>query len=264
MAPEKYKFMKNVNKTKHPIHFEPTTRTTPPKRLLPLKGAYNVRDLGGYPTVQQTRVKWDKLFRAGDLYQLTQADLDTLAQVSIKTYVDFRDKEEIALAPDKKPATLAYAFALPIFAANILGIHKTVAEQAPTLLVDLNKVFVRECQQEFKTFFQILQQQEHAPLLFHCSAGKDRTGFAAALVLGALGVDQNTLMQDYLLSNLYLKGKYDREVAANPILEPLIVSKAAYLQAALDTINTEYGGMDHYLTQYLAVDLDKMRTLYTE
>lgn len=241
-----------------------SNKPTDTSRLLPLQGAYNVRDLGGYPTAQGTQVKWRKVLRSGDLHQLTDTDLNYLSKISVKTYIDFRDTDEIKVAPDKTPESLEHEFALPISAGNILDIGKTAAEQAPTILVDMNKMFVRNCQDIYKEFFQIIQNDPYAPVLFHCSAGKDRTGFGAALLLSALGVDRALVMHDYLLSNRYLAGKYDAAVAANPILAPLVAAESVYLQAALDVIDTEFGGMDEYLTQNLDVDLNKIRTIYTE
>lgn len=241
-----------------------TNKSENTSRLLPLQGAYNVRDLGGYPTAQGTQVKWRKVFRSGDLHNLTDSDLTDLNQIPIKTYIDFRDIEEVSIAPDKMPHSLKHKFELPISAGNILDMDKTATEQAPTLLVDMNRVFVRDCQQTYKDFFQILQKDPYPPLLFHCSAGKDRTGFGAALLLSAFGVDRALIMHDYLLSNRYLVGKYDDAVAANPVLAPLVAAEAVYLQAAFDEIDHEFGGMEKYLTENLDVDIDKVRSIYTE
>lgn len=242
----------------------PINESSHPSRLLPLQGAYNVRDLGGYPTAQGTQIKWRKVLRSGDLHNLTDSDLAYLNQISIKTYIDFRDIEEVSIAPDKTPHSLEHKFELPISAGSILDIDKTATEQAPTILVDMNKVFVRDCQQTYKDFFQILQKDPYSPLLFHCSAGKDRTGFGAALLLSALGVDRALVMHDYLLTNRYLVGKYDAAVAANPVLAPLVAAEEVYLQAALDVIDNEFGGMEKYLTENLDVDIDKVRSIYTE
>jgi protein-tyrosine phosphatase len=106
--------------------------------------------------------------------------------------------------------------------------------------------------------------ENNTPLLFHCSAGKDRTGFASALFLASLGVDKETIIQDYLLSKKQVEEKYAGFVAENPVLEPLMTVKREYIEAALDLIDKEYGGMENYLTHYLQVDTLKMRKIYTE
>ncbi len=123
---------------------------------------------------------------------------------------------------------------------------------------------MRHCQPQYTEFFKILQGGNNAPLLSHCSAGKDRAGFAAALFLSSLGVDRETVIGDYMLSAQYLKGKYDKEIQAHPELEPLLTVKREYIEAALNTIDKEYGGMENYLTNNLGVDLGKMRELYAK
>jgi protein-tyrosine phosphatase len=125
-------------------------------------------------------------------------------------------------------------------------------------------MLVNDFQSEYKAFFQLLMDEKNTPLLFHCSAGKDRTGFGAALFLASLGVDKETIIQDYLLSKKYIEEKYSGFVAKNPVLEPLMTVKREYIEAALDLIDKEYGGMGNYLSHYLEVDTLKMRKIYTE
>lgn len=233
-------------------------------RILPIQGAYNVRDLGGYPTAENKHVKWHTIFRSGDLNKLTDEDLSYFAEIPIKSYIDFRDSSEIAKAPDRKPASLLHDYLLPIEAGNIYDISKISAEQAFTLLIDVNKIFVRDNQDVYREFFKILMDENNTPLLFHCSAGKDRTGFGAALFLSSLGVNREIIIQDYLLSNECLGDKYAAEIKAYPALEPLLIVKKEYIQAAFDVIDKEYGGMENYLTKNLNVDLEKMKKLYTE
>ncbi len=234
------------------------------QRLLPLQGAYNVRDMGGYKAADGRQVAWGKVFRSGDLNKLTAADLSYLSGVGIKTYIDFRDSAEMAAAPDLKASTVVNEYALPISAGSIMSLTDITAANSPQLLVEGNIHFVRSCQAQYTEFFRILMDGGNAPLLFHCSAGKDRAGYAAVLFLSSLGVDRQTAISDYLLSAQYLKGKYEKEIQAHPELEPLLTVRREYIEAALNTIDREYGSMESYLTRYLHVDLGKMRELYTE
>jgi protein-tyrosine phosphatase len=233
-------------------------------RILPLEGALNARDLGGYASADGSHVKWGMIFRTGDLNELTDTDLHYLGQIPIKTTIDFRDSSEIVSAPDKVPASLVNQFFLPIQPGNITDFNEITPEVAPQILVDINKMLVSDFQSEYKAFFQLLMNENYVPLLFHCSAGKDRTGFGAALFLASLGVDKETIIQDYLLSKKQVEEKYSGFVAKKPVLEPLMTVKREYIEAALDLIDKEYGGMENYLTRYLQVDTLKMRKIYTE
>jgi protein-tyrosine phosphatase len=233
-------------------------------RILPLEGASNARDLGGYATADGGHVKWSMIFRMGDLNELTDADLRYLEQIPIKTIIDFRDSSEIVSSPDKVPASLVNQFSVPIQPGNVIDFHRITPEVAPHILEDINKMLVTDFQSEYKAFFQILMNENNAPLLFHCSAGKDRTGFGSVLFLASLGVDKETIIQDYLLSKKYVEEKYSDFVAANPVLEPLMTVKREYIEAALDLIDKEYGGIGNYLTNYLQVDTLKMRKIYLD
>ncbi len=233
-------------------------------RLLPIQGAYNVRDLGGYKTKDGRQVKWGKVIRSGDLNHLTDSDLLYFSRIPLKSYIDFRDSAEIAAAPDKYPPTVTHLYKLPILAGDLSSISKLTPESALSMLGEMNKEFVKEWQPVYADFFKILMEEDNSPLLFHCSAGKDRTGYAAALFLSSLGVDRETIIQDYMLSAEYLKDKYAREIKAYPVLAPLMTVKREYIEAAFNLIDQEYGGMENYLTNYLYVDLEKMKNLYLE
>lgn len=233
-------------------------------RLLPITGAYNLRDLGGYEAADGKHVKWKTLLRSGDLHQLTAEDLDYLAAIPLKTDIDFRGKTEKETAADKTPSTLNQYIPLPIEAGNMSDMQHIDASKLPNILEDVYAYIIKNAQTTYKLFFQILTDEKSAPLLFHCSAGKDRTGIAAALLLAALGVDKETIMKDYLLSAEYIKGKYDFLTDKYPQFAPLTTVKKEYLEAALNTIDKEFGGMESYLTNNLGADLKKLRKLYTE
>lgn len=240
------------------------TNLAEPSRVLPIEGAYNVRDLGGYPAAANKTVKWRTVIHSGDLNHLTDRDLSYLDSLGVVTFVDFRDTDEFERAPDRKPASLKNYCSLPIGTGDIIKMQAMTPDLAATALVDANKYLVRHNQAVFRELFQLLKDAENTPLLFHCSAGKDRTGLGAALFLASLGVDRETIMQDYLLTNECLKDKYADVVGRMPFLKPLFEVREEYLLAAFEVIDQEYGGMENYLTQQLQVDLTKMRALYTE
>jgi Protein tyrosine/serine phosphatase len=233
-------------------------------RLLPIEGAYNVRDMGGYNAADGKKVKWGMVFRSGDLNLLTENDLILLNSIQIKTFIDFRDSAEVVSAPDKTPASLVHAYHFPIEIGSIIEFKKITEENVANVLVEGNRNLVRYNQDAYCQFFNVLQHKEEAPVLFHCSAGKDRAGLGAALFLSSLGVDKETIIEDYLLTNEYIKDKYARIIEENPIMQPLLEARREYIEAAFETIDKEFEGMDNYLTKNLGIDIKKMRELYTE
>jgi protein-tyrosine phosphatase len=130
----------------------------------------------------------------------------------------------------------------------------------------MNRLLVSDpaCVRAFRIFFAIVQNNLSAPLIFHCSAGKDRTGMAAALVLYSLGVDEQTIMEDYLSSKIYLSDKYDAFIAKYPRAESIFTVKKMFLQAGINQIKRDHGSVMDYLTKVLKVDIVKMRRLYLQ
>ncbi|MEG1684878.1 MAG: tyrosine-protein phosphatase [Bacteroides sp.] len=233
-------------------------------RLLPIQGAYNVRDLGGYTTKNHRRVKWGKVFRSGDLNQLTEQDISLLNQIGLKTYIDFRSKKERSVAIDKEADSVEQSIWMPIDAGDMSDMANFDLKRVPTIMPEVYEIIIKHSQDVYKELFRILQADSFTPLLFHCSAGKDRTGIAAALFLSSLNVEREIIMEDYLLSAEYLKGKYDYFTTLYPALAPLSTVDSTYLQAAFDVIDSEFGGVNQYLTYNLGVDIEKMKDLYTE
>lgn len=237
-----------------------------PSRLLAVAGAYNLRDLGGYKAAGNKLVKWRTLLRSDELSKLTETDLDYLESLPLRTVIDFRGKKEQNTAPDVLPPSVKHYYPLALEAGDMDGVRKIKELNAPSLPALLEEVYayiIRNAQPVYKEFFRIVADRHNAPLLFHCSAGKDRTGIAAALLLASLGVDRETIMEDYLLSARYIKGKYESLTRARPELEPLTTVRKEYLEAAFRVIDTEFGGTDKYLSTQLDVDIEKMRELYT-
>ena len=232
-------------------------------RSLPLAGAYNVRDLGGYQAADGKKVAWGLVYRSGDLHNLTEADQKLLEARNIKTIVDFRMPEEIAKAPHAHLATVARTVALPIEYGNILNLENAKTSTPEMMMMELNRSLAAEAQEQYRAFFRLLAEPENAPLLFNCSCGKDRAGFAAALFLASLGVDRETILDDFMLSADGVREKYADIVAAKPALAPILTVKREYLEAAFETIDTRYGGLDPYLREILGVDIALMRSLYT-
>lgn len=243
-------------------------------RVLPIEGQVNFRDLGGYQSQNGQYVKWKTIFRSGKCNELTDNDLFYLEKIPLKTVVDFRSDEEQAKEPDKTPESVKSYIRIPIDPGNLGGVNINEmmkngdVEGAKSYLVIANQSFIRDFQAEYKEFFKILQQEDMSPLVFHCTAGKDRAGLAAALFLSSLGVERKTIIEDYLLTNTCtgitlssMKTTYGDTPLAECMYYIYSV-QTEYIQAAFDVIDEEYGGVERFLTNQLDVDLTRMKTLY--
>lgn len=242
-------------------------------RRLPVRGAPNFRDLGGYRSADGRSVKWGLLYRSNALDKLGEQDQVYLGLLGVRRIVDFRAADEIEDAPDRLAPPLADAVLhLPIefkglnvrqFRQRILQ-GDTAGLHFDTLLVDANQAMVRQFSPVFRDWLHGLPADGGAPQVFHCTAGKDRTGFAAAVLLLSLGVPRDTVMQDYLASNAYLEAANARSMRLMRIfslfrtdpasVRPLLIVEPQYLDAAFDAMQQDYGSIDAYLQQALGVD----------
>ncbi|WP_311223712.1 MULTISPECIES: tyrosine-protein phosphatase [unclassified Acidovorax] len=241
-------------------------------RSLPLSGATNFRDLGGYATQDGRSVRWRRLFRSDHLASLTPQDAQVLAGLHLARVIDFRGAAE--------RASLAYA--MPDVAYHALSIEPTVVQRAkdmaiagheltPAIAVDLMqdtyRAFVSDNAPQFAALFEHLLESD-APLVFHCTAGKDRTGFAAALILLALGVPRHVVMDDYLLTNgLYQRPAHFASAAPEAVLNVLWRVQEDFLHAALEAVERDHGGLDRYLAQGLGVgpaQRERLAALYLQ
>jgi len=244
-------------------------------RLLPIEGALNVRDLGGYQTADGRKVKFGRLIRSAELSGLTEADKQYLGD-RLHVIVDLRTSTERADVVTPEIAGVANIH-LPIFeqGGHDNNITRAVAaaasgtlEEAPML--EVNREFVKSelASQSYRSLVeQILTAPADKAVLWHCTAGKDRTGMAAMILLAALGVDDETIYEDYLETNQHLAAHVDNLVAAidNPIEGEVIrsfwIAKRTYLDAAIDEMRKQYGSVAGYLRDGLGIDDDKLAAL---
>jgi len=229
-----------------------------PTRLLPLNGASNFRDLGGYAGANGRSVRWRRLFRSDHLGELTAQDVAQLSTLGLARVCDFRGREE----------RLPRACALPGVAVHALSIEPTVVQGMQSLLAQGRALtpqatvalmeqtyrdFVLHNSPRFAELFAYLLDDD-VPLVFHCTAGKDRTGFAAALILSALGVPSPVVMQDYLLTNdFYRQPAAAGGFASQEVLDVLWRVQPAFLQAAMQVVESEYGSLDAYLERAIGL-----------
>lgn len=238
-------------------------------RHLPMEGGYNFRDLGGFRTKEGRYTKWGKLFRADELSNLKENDLKYLSSIPITSVIDFRAQAEARRFPDKLPPTVQFTYPIAIIPGNLSseGIQTNLLKKnIDAHMKHMNRMLVSDpnCVRSYRIFFAIVQNHLSAPLIFHCSAGKDRAGMAAALILFALGVDEETVVEDYLTSKIYLSDKYEAFIAKYPRAESIFTVKRMFLQAGINQIKRDHGTIMNFLTKVLKVDIIKMRRLYLD
>jgi len=238
-------------------------------RILNVKGGFNFRDLGGIITKDGNQIVKDALIRTDELSNLLQEDLDLLARLKVQTVVDFRTDQEREAQLDKVPITCKNQIHLDIVSGNMntymAEIKKGTAD-LKKLMFDLYKDLVLDehAIQQWIHFFSILQDPSNTAIIYHCTAGKDRTGMATVFILEALNVDRKTIEDDYLLSNDFLKDKYSAYIQQNPMFADLFLVQADYLKEAYSAIEQKYDSVQNYLKSVLKVDVDLLRKLYTK
>ena len=237
-------------------------------RHVPLQGAVNFRDLGGYATADGHHVKWHMLYRSADISKLTSADLDTLKARHVDYDVDLRGVAESAKAPDRlNPGTdyiLCPAGSDSMNGAMFRDLSKVTNGDSLMSMFYTNTAYLTP---RYKPMFgKLLQVPDHEALVFHCTAGKDRTGIAAALVLYALGVPYSTIREDYEATNYYRAADNDRMMkvvattmhVSEPVARSMMGAKGEYLDETFNAIRTQYGSVDRYLAEQLGLDETKL------
>ncbi|MCT2536012.1 tyrosine-protein phosphatase [Aquibacillus koreensis] len=247
-------------------------------REINLEGTFNFRDLGGYLTEDGRRVKAGVLFRSGNLSAMTEDDLKKVAGLGIKKICDLRGVDEIEKFPDPVLDGASWYHTPILSDQQILGQvgeHQDFADvlratKPGELLLNLNKNVVT-FKQALQNVLNVLLTEPHEPLLFHCMAGKDRTGAVAALFLRMLGVPRETILEDYLYTNETLDkmnahftaiGYNNLPNIEQEVLDALFEARAEYIEAFLDEIESNYDSIDVYLTEVLELtkaDLEKIR-----
>lgn len=228
-----------------------------------LEGTVNTRDLGNYQTLQNTYLLPGKIFRSEALDQLTSADLQWMVDNRIEVVVDMRGRMEAAMAPNRLPGTAKYLLS-PAGSDQIPNLSQLAdAIQAPSFLTRMyDTSSVEHFGPRYKPIFDhLLTLPDSAALLFHCTAGRDRTGMAAALLLDLLGVPYHVIENDYLASNLYLSRAHDKIFGRMAVLTGIPVEKIAehmelkpqYLKAFFDALIYTYGSKENFYQQALGI-----------
>src|SRR5215475_6506046 len=236
-----------------------------PARHLDLEGASNFRDLGGYPTADGRVVRWRQIFRSNHLGHLTPADIGVVRGLGLRSAFDFRGLDERAATVCGVEDITIHS--LPIEPTVVAALRARLAagslsaNDALEIMRESYRNYVRLNTHSFRALFAHLLE-DHAPLVIHCTAGKDRTGFACALVMYALGVPDEFIVDYYLLTNRF----YRRDPSASTDLpddvrQAIGSVEASFLAAGFDAIRTDYGDLESYFRDGLALGPGERTTL---
>ena len=264
-----------------PLHKDNIALQNEEHRLLPMDGAHNTRELGGYTTTDGQTVKWGMLFRSDKLSDISDIDKEYLQNLGIKRIVDFRSEDEKSEDPDKIPEGINYV-EMPI---RVDGAMRTKIEavlrgetdrEVKSFLIDANKEFVTSYTDVYEGFLRALIDNG-SPTLFHCTAGKDRAGFAAAITLIALGVSKEDVVADYMKTNTYTAERIEEVLGQielmslyqtdAEVLRPLLGVEQEYIETAFKTAEDKYGSLENFIREGLNIsdeDIQKLRSQFLE
>ena len=230
-----------------------------PRRAIPVEGAYNVRDLGGYETADGRQTRWRTLFRAADIHALSPSDQSTLIDAGVRTVIDLRGSRELTEASSvfKDRSGVQYR------PHNMTGdalINRwgtiPVPADSSIRLSTMYSTVLDERGEMVKTILGTVSQPGVLPAVFHCTAGKDRTGVLSALLLGIAGVPHDRIVEDYSLSARFLYGTstVPPDGSGADTFPPFEEYQAMWCPPAamgltLDHLETKYGGIGGYLNR---------------
>jgi len=256
-------------------------------RVIHLKGTSNTRDIGGYQTSDLRTIRRGQIIRSENLSRLTASDFQKLEEIGVKTVIDLRTDREHDKAPtvwqgDNPPRF--YHF--PVgdshndwFNAQrrMMSRNRFTQEQALEHMVEGYRMIAEEGPPSYRKLMDVVLDEANWPILIHCNAGKDRAGIATTLILEAMGVDRETIMEEFLLTNeisrteekaIFLSKKSRKSSNGNrsgrgPSASawfPIVGVQAEMLEAFYVSVDERYGSMDAFLTE-LGVDQDARRAL---
>lgn len=270
-------------------------------RILPIHGMYNFRDMGGYPTSEGKHVKWNLLYRGDHLNNLKPEGQAFLDSIHLKSIIDLRGDNEIIEYPnlgvskDTKQYVFSPAGVVAIFAGSLQNDEKDMKNEsflenakrmiktdknaAINAMIDQQIQFVHNetSRTAFAQTIHLLASSDNAPSFIHCKGGKDRTGFASLLILGLLGVDEDYIKYDYMLTKKarekknqtyyqrFLKMSNDEEVAK--FMYSIFDTQEVFIQAAIDEIKKEFGSIGAYARFALGIhddEIQQLRDMYLE
>jgi len=240
-----------------------------------LFGQHNFRDLGGILANDGRKIRPGLLFRSGDLHSITDEDIKTLTGLGLTMIIDFRSPREFEKRPNREIPGVKEIKHLPIYDAP-RDLAATYVEEGnekgiEQLLIDEYERIILHYTAEYHQFLFEVAHNPNIPLVFQCSAGKDRTGLATIFLLTAFGVGMDEILEDYFRTNIFAQA-HAREIIGilnsnghnGELMRPMLEVRQEYLDAAFSALYRQYGGLESYVYGQLAAEPDVLRDRFLE
>lgn len=241
-------------------------------RNVVIPGIQNFRDIGGYNAMKGKKTRWGMLYRSSQVESLSYSTFKELKNLGIKTVIDLRTAQEVAKTPRLEEQGLKVVH-IPIGSINIEDIIRKVCEgkiendSISRLMLRVNREMVIYYRAEYKKMFDVLEKENY-PMMILCMSGMDRAGIASAMILSVLGVNNETIMEDYLLSNMFFdiphalgEDGYKLPFNAQEALTTLFSAREGFLNAARHQVEKNYGNIPTYLDKGLGLTEENIRDL---
>ncbi len=239
-----------------------------PDRIIALSGGHNFRDMGGYPARDGRTTAWGRLYRSGTMLELSDEDHELLHQLELQLICDLRSTRERTVRPSRLPDARAFevwARDHRTSAADVVEAIQSPEAHAGSgreLMIELYRDLPYEQAESYKVLFRRIADG-HVPIVFHCTAGKDRTGVAAAILLDLLGVPRATIVEDFALTD-HAFDNLRRMVLEDPdmgkladydqsLWEPLLRAYPVYIETMFATIEARHGSSEGYVREVLGL-----------
>lgn len=241
-------------------------------RNINIPGIQNFRDLGGYPSYPTKKVmRWGMLYRSAEIDSLEWSSRKELKNIGIKTIIDLRSSAETdRQSPLQKEFKVIH---IPIATGDMEEILKGIQEQkiksdtVYRMVERMNRDLINNYTKEYRKVFDILLDRNNYPAVIHCSSGKGRTGIVSALVLAALDVNEDIIMEDYRLSNHYFnipaasQYAYRLPARSQEAITTIFSAREDFLNAAKDQAERRYGSVDDYLKKGIGLSHEEIKKL---
>jgi len=265
---------------RHYFHLQPGDGggITAAQRNVPLEAGTNFRDLGGYRAADGRRVRWGRLYRSGHTAGLSPRDQEVVGSLDIRVCCDFRRQDEHVIEPTRLPPATRIV-GVTVDPGSSTSFFERLADggvgtaDMAAFMEEINREFVRHHAAQFRRMLEELLALEEGAFMINCAAGKDRTGFGAAMILAALGVSEEDIVADYLLSERYFPIEREMERVLRKygggdgsrldpaLMRPMMETRPEYIRAGLDAIRQDYGSLEAFLSQALGVGPAERREL---